>query len=320
MAQPQTDDNDIDIEALEEHIQASIADDEPEAVEAAEADTTTDEVVEKADEPVFNLDEALNSDTPVALANHLTDDQAKEEASKRGWNEDGADRFGHKISAIEFLERTPLFNKINLMRGDIDAQNKRIEKLAEQSKKIAQSKIESDKQHREALKAQKEELMNKEFLDSDDILEVRKLDKQIETAPVVAENTQDEQIVNDYESAKEVFKSENEWYGANRAMTALADKEGVEFAQSYYKEHGELPAPEVTFNYVLDEVKKDFPDMGKVQRQTRVANTRNRTVTTTHRKTKTLADLPDDMARSVAKEVMESAGISEEDYLSTYEF
>ena len=69
---------------------------------------------------------------PISLEGKITEEEAREKAIERGWREDGQDKFGHQISAIEFLERAPLFHKMNLMRGDIDEIKQQNKKLIEQ--------------------------------------------------------------------------------------------------------------------------------------------------------------------------------------------
>lgn len=313
----------IDLEALEKNIQATLGEPDDNNVEETEevAEEATGEENEAApdeSEETFDLDEALNSDQPIALAGRLTEEQAREEAAKRGWKEDGEDRFGHKISAIEFLERAPLFKKISLMRGDIEEQNRKIEALAEQSKKIAQKSIEDKKRLNEELQAAKEKLLSSEYLDSDDVAELKKIDSQIE-ATAIDEPEQSDEIYSQYEKAKENFVKENDWYRKDYEMTMRADEIGVTYAQEYAAKWGHVPPPEETFNHVINTIKKEYPDQPKPRRQTRVASTQNRTVVSKPKKSKTLSDLPEEQ-RSIAREVMEAAGLSEEEYLKTYEF
>lgn len=312
----------IDLEALEKNIQASLGEPDDSDIEETEEvaeETTEGHGQEEEAEETFDLDEALNSDQPIALANRLTEEQAREEAAKRGWKEDGEDRFGHKISAIEFLERAPLFKKISLMRNDIEEQNRKIEELAEQSKKIAQKSLEDKKRLNEELKAAKEKLLSAEYLDSDDVAELKKIDNQLE-ATTVEEPDQDNEIYQQYEEAKAKFIKENDWYRKDYEMTTRADEIGVTYAQEYAAKWGHVPPPEETFNHVMNAIKQEFPEQPKPIRQTRVATTQNRTVISKPKKTRTLQDLPEDQ-RAIAKEVIESIpDMTEEDYLKNYVF
>ena len=306
-----SEEQEIDLKALEESIDNS-QDEEQHEQQQASDEHEVQEAVED-----FNIDEALDSYEPISLEGKITDEEAIEKATERGWREDGKDKFGHQISALEFLERTPLFHKMDLMRGDVEDLKKQNKKIIEQNKQIAQSKIDSDKKHVEDLKAQKETLLNNELLDADDIKELKTLDKQIDEAVVESPEVNETAVVQAYEDRKDKFMSENDWYNSNRAMTTLADSLGEKYIKDYNKEHGGVPDPEDLFEYVTEEIKKDFPDMGKPQRQTRVASRNNRTIQTNHKTKKTLDDIPEDQ-RAIAKEVMESAGLSEDEYLKTY--
>lgn len=285
-----------------------------------------DPIEEPIDEPTddpdpeddFDVDSVLDGFEPISLEGKITDDEAREKAIERGWREDGVDKYGHRISAIEFLERAPFFRKFELMRNDIDEIRKENQKLADNSKKIAEKAIEDQKKMVEEFKAEKERLLAEDVLDKDDITKLKDLDDKINSTVVeeVDEDETDEEIVKRYSEAKDKWASEHDWYGTNRPMTALADKVGVEFAQQHLEKHGVLPEPEDTFKHVMDEIKKDFPDEKPVQR---VASRQNRAVANRQiTKKKSITELPEDM-QPVAKMVMQSTGMSEEEYMNTYE-
>jgi hypothetical protein len=301
--------DDLDIEALQANIEGIITD-EPELEQ--------EEVIKEPNEPEFDLDAALNGTEPVDLTGKISEEDAETKASERGWNKEGVDKYGHRISAVEFLERTPFFKKMDLMRGDIDKAQQQLNKVLEQNQQIAKKAIEDKKTLNEQLKAAKEKLLSQDFLDEEGIKQVKDIDSKID-ANVITEPESEDPIVQDYAIAKEEFKNDNDWYGSNRAMTALADKVGTEYAIKYEKDNGHLPDAKEFFKYVIDEVKQDFPDKPETARQTKV-NSGNRVVTNTNKsKKKTLADLPEE-AKALAKEVMEATGLTEDDYLKTYKF
>jgi hypothetical protein len=303
----------VDLDALQESIDDVLTDEDKELDTDQESDDQNEENDEKID-----LDQILDSFEPISLEGKISEDEAIEKAKERGWREDGKDKFGHQISAIEFLERTPLFHKIDLLRGDVEEIKKQNKKMAEQSKLIAKKSIEERQKMLDDFKAEKEKLLSEEVLDKDDINKLKDIDKKISETTVEELPDEQEEMVSRYEDAKEDFVKDNDWYGKNRAMTALADKVGTDYATEYLNKNGVLPEPEETFKYALDEVKKDFPDLGKPQRQTRVASRNNRTVATKHKTKRTLNDLPEEM-RSVARLVMEQANLSEDEYMKDYE-
>jgi len=316
MAEEQENNEEFDPAEVENQLKEIISDnpdDEPIETDG-DGEEQSEEDIEAEDD--FDVDSALDGFEPISLEGKISDDEAREKAIERGWREDGVDKYGHRISAIEFLERAPFFRKFELMRNDIDAVKKQNEKLAEQSKQIAKKAIEDQKKLVEGFKAEKERLLAEDVLDKEDITKLKDLDDKINSTPVEEYEEQDDEIVERYTQAKEEWASDHEWYGKNRAMTVLADKVGVEFAQSYMEKHGVLPEPEVTFKHVMEEVKKDFPDDKPVSR---VASRQNRTVANRQiQKKKSITELPEDM-QPVAKMVMQSTGMSEEEYMNTYE-
>lgn len=272
--------------------------------------------ISQENEDEIDLDAELDSFEPISLEGRVSEEQAMEKAIERGWREDGKDKYGHKISAIEFLERTPLFHKMELIRGDLDDVKKQNKLLVQQSKLVAKKAVEDKAKLNDELKQARENLLNNDVLDKDDITELKNIDKQIANSEPTEQSG--EQGEAEYNIAKDQFVEDNQWYNNNRAMTLVADKVGVDFVKGYFDDNGVMPEPEVTFKHVLDEVQKDFPDMGKPKRQTRVSTRNNRTITQNNKSKKTLSDLPDDM-QAVARNVMDAAGLSEEEYLKTYE-
>lgn len=284
-----------------------------------EVEEVIEEISEEIDEPIeeaFDIDAALNGLEPIDLSGKISVEEAESRASERGWKKDGVDKYGHRISALEFLERAPFFRKMDLLRTDVDKANKLLEKVTQQNQLIAKKSIEDKQRMMAEFKAEKEKLLNDGYLDQEGIDRLKVIDNKL-SEPIEAPVVDD--IIADYEAATEKFKQENDWYGTNRAMTTLADKLGTEYATSYKEEHGQLPPPEDTLKYVLDEVKKDFPDK-PVARKPNVVTTNGRTVTQGAKpKGKTINDLPEDV-RAVAREIISAAGITEEEYLKTYRF
>ena len=144
-----SEEQEIDLEALQDNIDETLID-EPEELDASQ------ETEEQEDAPEFDLDASLDSFEPITLDGKISEEDAKEKASQRGWREDGKDKYGHQISAIEFLERTPLFHKMELMRGDIDDIKKQNKRLVEQSKLIAKKSVDDKAKMLSEFKAERE--------------------------------------------------------------------------------------------------------------------------------------------------------------------
>lgn len=303
----------VDVDALEKAAQEAISGEEE-----------IEEVIEEPGEDEFDIDGALEGTDPIELEGRISEDEAKEKASERGWREDGVDRYGNRISAIEFLERTPFFTKIDKMHHDIEAQNEKIRQLAENSKLIAKKAVEDKQKLVAELKETKSKLLDNEVLDQDNILELKKIDKQIEDHSVIetdhGESSDEEsaELAIEYEKKLDNFKDKNEWYGKDRALAALADKLALDYVTEFNRENGHVPPPDDMFNHVVGEMKKDYPDLGK--KKTRVASTGRRTVVNKPVTKKTIDDLPEDQ-RAVARQVIDSIpDMDEEKYLKTYNF
>jgi len=310
--------SDVDVAEIEKNIKASLDN----APEQGDEPPKEDDVLTDGEEGKVNIDDLLDNEdfAPISLEGKISDDEAIEKATERGWREDGKDKFGHKISAIEFLERAPLFHKMDLMRGDIKKQQQKIDELVVNSKKIAEGSIKEKERLGKELKTAREALLSTELLDKDDIKELNKIDSQIEannediaTAPP-EENTAHKEFL----EAKEVFEERNkDWYGKDRAMTALADSLSKDYVTAHHEKHGILPDPADLFRYVMDEIKDDLPD-APAKRQTRVNGRSNRTVASKPVAKQTLADLPEDQ-QAIAREVIASIpDMTEESYLKTY--
>jgi len=312
---------DFDIEALQANIDNTLID-EPEEEVVVDEDLVVEPVDKEIIEEPFDIDAAINSGEHVNLSDKVTQEQAEEAAKGRGWNEEGTDKYGHKISAIEFLERSSFFRKNDLLKGDIDEVNKKVTKLLEQNQQIAQKSINDKKKMLDDFEAEKTRILSEDFLDSDGINRLKEVDAGIAENTTESQPTaNNEQIIEDYETAKVEFVKDNDWYQKDYKMTQLADDVGTKYAKDYYEEHNVLPAPEATFKAALDAVNEKYPAKEKevVKKATRVASG-NRVVTQTNKpKKKTLADLPEDQ-RALAAEVMEATGQTEADYLSTYNF
>lgn len=317
MSDPQKEeqDNVINIEALQTNIDEAINEDLEEVVEEV-IEVKTEQVAEVEPEP-FDIDAAINSGEHVNLSDKVTPEQAEEAAASRGWNPDGKDKYGHQISAVEFLERSSFFKKNDLLKGDIDEVKEQLKKVLVHNQQIAKKAVEDKNRMLADFKAEKEKLLGEDFLDGDGIARLKEIDNGIEDN----QSNDVNDVAHDYRVEKENFAKENDWYGKDRAKTALADQVGTEYATKYQEENGHLPEPKRLFNHVIEEVNKDFPAETEKQekRVTKVASAQRVVTQTNKPKKKTFADLPEDQ-RAIAREVIEATGQTEDDYLGTYKF
>ena len=273
------------------------------------------EEVEETEEP-FDLDAALDGLEAVNLDGKITDDEAIEAAKKRGWNEKGVDKFGHHVSAKEFLERTPFFRTIDRMRERQDKLNSEIENLKQQNQQIAAKSLADKEKLRQELKEEREKLLNQDFLDENDVKRARQINKELDQVEPEQKNGADPEIVKKFEESDKRFKSDNDWYGSDHKMTTTAEEIGVAYCKTYFDKHGVLPDPDEMHSHVLSEVKSIYPSKF-MKKPTRVTQTGTRVVTNNQKQKKTLNDIPQEV-RALAQEVMEATGMSAEQYLKTY--
>ena len=320
--------------ALEEHMAETLEEERGETeeteeeLEAKEEEQHEEETEEEVE--TFNLDAAINeatdSDQHLDLTDKLTDEQAAEEATKRGWRAEGKDRFGHKLTAVEFLERSPFVNTINKIRDEVKQTKEQLSKVLKQNEQIAKKSIADKKQMVEDFEKEKQELLNGEYLDEDQIKRVKEIDEGIKKAGSVETDQQEtegdeslseneQKIVNEYANERESFVKANDWYETDYQMTKKANEIYDNYIYTYSERHGYPPIAADAFNHVENQIKREFPD--KPKRTTRVSNTTRRVTTANKVEKKALKDYDEDI-QNVAKEVMEATGMSETDYLKTY--
>jgi len=301
-----------DIDDVEANVKAALEDEVIEVV--------ADDVVEEAVEETEVVDEVIEDPEPT---------EKEQEAMDLGWRPDGKDRDGNTLSADEYLARKPLFNKIHNLNEKLDDQSrtqdrlqKQIETLSEHNKKIAEAKIKEREAFLDQLKDAKEQALT-----DLNVAQVREIDTQIDQ---VREEISTQPVFEGNEATPEVspaakkFVEENDWYEKDLGLATVADDIGKRLVQEKIKE-GIKPEDIIQYETEIltkaaDEVKALYPHkFEKKPRQTKVGSNRNRQPITPTETKKTLNDLPEDQ-RAIAREVMESTGQTEDQYLETYKF
>jgi len=256
--------------------------------------------------------------------------EKEQEAMDLGWRPDGKDRDGNTLSAEEYLARKPLFNKIHNLNEKLDDQSrtqdrlqKQIETLSEHNKKIAEAKIKEREAFLEQLKDAKEQALT-----DLNVAQVREIDTQIDQ---VREEISTQPVFEGTEATPEVspaakkFVEENDWYETDMGLATVADDIGKRLVQEKInagvKPEDILQYETEILNKAADEVKALYPHKFEKPkaRQPRVGSNRNRQPIAPVETKKTLNDLPEDQ-QAIAREVMESTGQTEDQYLETYKF
>ena len=287
---------------------------------AAQYQEPVDEVsTEQPEEPVEQVEEVEQPVEEYVAQPDLSADESTEEekleAARRGWKEDGVDKHGEHRTAKEFLERGNEISRIMQLERQLEQTRETVDLMKQHTENVAKNAYE-----RAIEDFKKQKLEAAEIGDTQKMLEIdEQMEKMEKPRPVPEINTEGlttEQInlAEAYKKADESFKTENEWYGTNRVMTAFAQQEGASYAKRVKDTTGNVPHPDDVFNYVRGEIAKEFPDYKKpIQR---VTSTQNRSVSRGAKK-KGWNDV-DDAAREIGKKLISRGAITEEKYLKDY--
>ena len=279
-------------------------------VEKKVADAIEDEV---------EVEQEIEQEASQEVEQELTEEQVEEEASKRGWTAEGTDKFGYKLSAQEFLDRKPMFDTIGNLKKKTDTLEDKLNKLTEQNQKIAAKSIEKQQKLMTELEQAKKELLNQDYLDDEGVKNLKDIDEKITS---VREDVTEASVSNgnedEWDDALLEFTSNNAWYGTNAGLTQAAEV----FAKRYTKEN-KNSTPKDYYGSISQSMMEKFgeqmmfPDKEAKVRKPNIGSNNNRQPLREVKKSKTLDDIPEDQ-RAIAREVMESTGINEEEYLKTY--
>ena len=259
--------------------------------------------------------ESISDDEPAYSRDEL-------KAMEMGWSPDKEALEGtgkQWIPADEFLRNQTWVDEIRKLKREVRDTKKVADALKEHNKIVAERAYE---QAMSDLTAKK-----KAAAADDDLVTVIEVDEQIQELkakkPVEEETPTSEYSPEDWEEYHTEFVADNDWYETNRVMRAFADREGMAYVQKHPN-----GAPEDTYKYVLEEIRKEFPDKFNVEekpaagtpakeRASAVSSSRRRVATPAKSSKKGLDDIPEEH-RSIAMTLIKTGQLSEEDYLKQY--
>lgn len=191
----------------------------------------SEEALEVVDEIVEEVEEVLEEYT-----------EEESEALSKGWNPEGAKEGRKNLSAGEFLDRQPLYDKIH--------KSERAVKRMQESQSALQSHLDMlqesiSKQQVDALKVQKRTAL--EEGEHDRVMEIDEKIIDIHSTPKAPEVAPD---TSEFDS----WADSNTWYDNDLQLKRYADAVGQEYAQKY----GKLGQSELS--KITEEVKLAFPD------------------------------------------------------------
>lgn len=260
------------------------------------------------------LDKIENEDNHEDVNDNLEHNEEPSEievmAADSGWKPDKQDKDGNTLSAKEFMDRKPLFNKIRNQGDQIDDLMERVNALQSDNKKITQASMKENERLLEELEAAKDTALTN--LDVDD---VRKIDKQIDNVKETIADTKDEQIIS---PLFEDFKKDNAWAADE---TNPLNRAGEGYAIKYMKEHGDKGNDKEMYEFIHNQIRVDFPEKfeDKPKPQNKVASSRNRSTSNSRNKDRSvmLSDLnaEDQMLFS---RMFTQTGKTEAEYMKNY--
>lgn len=241
-------------------------------------------------------------------------DEVEQEAMKKGWNPEGPDDPDKRaISAQEFLDRQKLYDDLR-KRG---RENKKLQRAVEDLK--ASHKIVAE----QAYKRAKRELEREKRLayDEGDTSRAMEIDKEMSELEADQKKISSEEGNVDQQATEEAynsFREANPWYDSDPELRGYADLIGQGLISQNPQRAQE--DPEGFFEQVAAEVKNRFADKfeGEKRVKRRKANAVEGDRAGGKRGTKhTLKDLPEEH-REVAKRIIESGVMTQDEYLNDY--
>lgn len=238
---------------------------------------------------------------------------AELKAMEMGWNPDPDSLEGtgkEWISAEEFVRNQSFYDEIKKLKREIRNQQKVTEAFKEQNKIVAERAYDQA-----LLDLKKQKLQAAEDEDFKTIIEIDEKIEELKEDKKKATDAQATQFsATDWEDAYEDFVDSNSWYTENRAMRAFADMVGVEYAQN-------TPgvSPEDVYNYVIQEVQKEFKkeESPRPARAAAVSTGTRRAASPRGKAKHGIDDIPEEH-RKIAMTLIKTGQLSEEDYLKQY--
>lgn len=232
------------------------------------------------------------------------------EAMEQGWNPQGVEG-KRSLTAEEFLDRKPLYDKMHKLEKRLKEQDKKFEAMQQHEKMVR------DRMHQEhlaELKAAKKEAFERFDYDA-----VEKIDEDIHQAKREYEKVAEPNLVpvENIQAKVEAWAEKNNWYNEDRILRSYAIGEG----QNFKAENPGAPFDEV-LEHIEKSVKKEFPEKFQNMSRTRPSSVEGSAMggrrAPATPKQKTVKDLPEE-ARDVMKTLVRAGAFkTEQDYVNDY--
>ena len=231
--------------------------------------------------------------------------EVETEAMAMGWSPDGAKEGRKSISAEEFIDRKPLYDKVHKT-------DRNMKRLEEQNKAIT-AHLENMRKHQvedkvETLKSKKRAVLEEQ--DEGWTEQVMKIDEDIIKAGQEEEIVVPDVATND---AYDTWLDQNQWYDSNTDMKAYADRLGAGiFSQN---PNADL---KTIYEEVAEEVRIRFPDQFVTNRQKTSPVEGSRPRSTAKAAKYTVKDLDQD-AKEIMTNLVKTGVMTKEEYITDLE-
>lgn len=232
------------------------------------------------------------------------------EAMDQGWSPHGVEG-KRNLSAEEFLDRKPLYDKIHRVEKTLKEQDKKFEALR-QHEKMVRDRMHED--HLKELKAAK-----RAALESYDYEKAEQIDDEIFDARTQHQQEEKPAVpdVENIQRAVADWTEENPWYMENKVMKRFAYGEG----EDYRAENPGAPIEEI-LAHISKAVKKEFPEkfsnMNRAKPSSVEGSATGGRRTPATPKQKSVKDLPEE-AISVMRTLIRGGTFkTEQDYVNDY--
>ena len=261
--------------------------------------------------------EEMVGDTILETGQEVADEgveytEVELEAMEQGWTPEGVEG-KRNLSAEEFLDRKPLYDKMHKLEKQLKQQAQAVEAIKQHEKMVRERMHE---EHLKELKAAKKTAF--EEMDYD---RVEEIDEEIYKAKKDHDNAPAVQPVVDtqaeIQATLEEWVEKNNWYVEDKVMKRFAEGEGSDFRASN---------PDATFDEVLAHisktVKKEFPEKFQNMNRTKPSSVEGSSASARRSpataKQKSVKDLPEEAIPVMKTLVRSGAFKSEQDYVNDY--
>lgn len=234
------------------------------------------------------------------------------EAMEQGWTPEGVEG-KRNLTAEEFLDRKPLYDKMHKLEKRLKEQDKKFEAMQQHEKMVRERMHE---EHLKDLKAAKRAAMEEmDYEKADEIDdEIYKAKSEYDKAEA---NVPQQQSTEQIQEILEDWVAENKWYENDATLKRAAEREG----KLYRFENPDAPFEDV-LGHISQAVKQEFPEKFRNMKREKPSSVEGSATGgrrgSTAQKAKTIKDLPEEAIPVMKTLVRAGAFKDEQAYVNDY--